>query len=61
MLEVIRKVMEKRKENILAQLYKNIMLMLLEYFCIVPVYRVLQLEGVEGKEKGVKHILSARC
>lgn len=60
MLEIIRKGTENRKENIIVHLCKNIILMLLEYFCEVPVWHVLQLEGVRRKAKGTKQILPAR-
>lgn len=60
MLEIIRRGAENRKENIIAHLYKSITLMLLEYFRAVPVCQVLQLEGVRGKAKAMKQVLSVR-
>lgn len=60
MLEIIRKGTENGKENIIVHVYKNIILMLLKYFYAVPVCHVLQVEGVRGKTKGMKQILSAR-
>lgn len=60
MLEIIRKETENGKENIIVRVYKNIILMLLKYFYAVPVCHVLQLEGVRGKTKDMKQILSSR-
>lgn len=60
MLEIMRKGTENRKENIILHLYKNIILTLLEYFYADSVSHVLQLEGVRGKTKGMKHIVPAR-